>query len=104
MTESADSTVVINGHKYIEIESGVYLPDLNWLAPLVVQAFLLQSCILKEVGNPPLPELENDYKRLIDDIAKRLLLLPYAAIKIAKQLTPASIWIDIAKAIDAHNK
>ncbi|MCL2689656.1 MAG: hypothetical protein FWE57_07405 [Chitinispirillia bacterium] len=105
------STAMDNHSIYIEIEAGLglsyvpaqfNLPDMCWLAPLVVQAFTLRCQMLGETGEFPQPDLIADYNRVIDYIAECLMPLPLKAMEIARQVATDSIWCDIADAVAVH--
>ena len=78
------------------------MPDMRWLAPLVVEAFCLRSRISGKNGELLQAELIKDYEHIIEYIAKRLMALPLYAMKIAKEVATESIWFDIADAVAAH--
>lgn len=105
------STATGNYQIYIEIEadhglssiplpSG--LPDMCWLAPLVVEAFTLRCKMLGETGEFPQPELIDDYNHIIEYIAERLAPLPLNAMKIVEEVATKPIWFDIADAVAAQ--
>jgi len=105
------STSTDNYSIYIEIEAGqglssVHLPqglpDMCWLAPLVVEAFTLRCKMLGETGEFPQPDLICGYNRIIEYIAQCLMPLPLSAMEIARDVATNSIWLDIADAVAAH--
>jgi len=96
---------------YIEIEAdrslssisqSSNLPDMCWLAPLVVKAFTLRCKMLGETGELPQPDLMNYYNHIIEYIADLLAPLPLCAMKITEEIAPKPIWFDIADAVAAH--
>jgi len=107
------STAIDNYSIYIEIEADhglssiplpPNLPDMCWLAPLIVEAFALRCQMLGETGELPQPDLIDDYNRIIEYISLRLMALPLSAMEIAKQVATDSIWLDIANAVAAYYK
>lgn len=100
------STAADNYCIYIEtaatpshISKPLDLPDMSWLAPLVVRAFYMRSQMFGEDGEPPQLDLWDVYSDAIGDIAMRLMPLPLKAMEIAKQVATDSIWMDIADAV-----
>ena len=111
MDEMTKSTAADNCHIYIEtglsplpVSQPPNLPDMCWLAPLVVRAFVLRTQMLGEDGEPPKPYLIDEYNGVIGYIAMRLVPLPLSAMEMARQVATDSIWIDIADAVAAHYK
>jgi len=109
---AAPSTAVNNYHIYIEAAGQDFshishphgLPDMSWLAPLVVRAFFLRTQMFGENGEPPQLDLWDVYNDIIEEIAQQLMPLPLKAMEIAKQVATDSIWMDIADAVAAHYK